>query len=380
MIRKIRVEGYQSLKDVEVDLGHFTVILGESNVGKSALLRAIKALVENQTGLDDFLTLGMKACRVELTIDDADAMRGIVWEKRKNGTQYHLHIGDSIQKLGKGVGVPAEVTDALRMERIEFSPGIKFAPNFHDQFSTPFLLEETGGRVAKMLGEMSGVNLLYRATAEANVRAKRNQQVVSDLKVSLDKLRLQLAGYEFIRVKGPKLQEAKKSLQLVEKDAALLTRMLQVSTEWSNWKSTSYDAHQQQDKLTPILTSAKPLEEATEAISDTKRMKDVLLAWLKAAVLSRDYRLAKEKLLKLSTISFAPIEEQADEVFMMRKARDAWNEAYHAQDFAHNFVGELTAEVEVAKNRMTDLMTKLKVCPYCGHTLHKEGETCACCK
>jgi len=378
MIRKIRIEGYQSLKSVEVELGHFTVILGESNVGKSALLRAVKALVENQTGLDDFLTVGAKVCQVELTLDVEENVLGVLWIKKKNGTQYLVHstAGDSIDKFGKGVGVPVEVTNVLRMERIEFAPGIRFAPNFHDQFSTPFLLEETGGRVAKMLGEMSGVNLLYRATAEANVRAKRFQQLVESHVITLEALKEKLATYEYIRTTGPRLQEAKTLLADVEKDAKALALMTKFSIEWMSWRGTSDMAHVQQERLMSIDDAILPLEEALMNLADVKLMKGDLLGWLKISLYAKDCGKAKEKMSKLNAVSFGPIEEQANEIFVLRKTRDAWNNALHAVDYCVKYVKELKKEADQRFLCLQSLEKELKICPYCGALLHKEGDNC----
>ena len=45
MIKAVQVKGYQSLYDIKVELGMFTVIYGESDVGKSAFYRALRGLI-----------------------------------------------------------------------------------------------------------------------------------------------------------------------------------------------------------------------------------------------------------------------------------------------------------------------------------------------
>ena len=375
MIRKVRVEGYQSLKDVEVTFGRFTVILGESNVGKSALLRAIKAVVENQTGLD-FLTTGAKVCRVEMSLDAGEDVIGVVWEKRKSGTQYSLHT-QAIEKFGKGVGVPVEIINALKLERIEFAAGIKFSPNFHDQFSTPFLLEETGGRVAKMLGEMSGVNLLYRATAEANVRAKRNSQKAEDYAYALEKLRTALQGYEFIRTKGPALQEAKKQLGTVEAEAKELLGMVKTASSYQTWIHMVDEAEGEALSLAPIKEAEIPLARAEAGMPEIKRGKEVLVSWLKAAVAAKDARKVIQKMEPLAEVDFGTIEEDADTVFLMRKTRDAWDNSRVAAQLCEQYVSEHRAAVKKSETALHALEKELKVCPYCGQPLHKKGESCA---
>ncbi len=73
MLREIRVKNYQSLRDVKIVPGDFTVIVGESDVGKSALVRAIKAPLINRTG-QDFISDGAKQAGVALSFNDGWAV------------------------------------------------------------------------------------------------------------------------------------------------------------------------------------------------------------------------------------------------------------------------------------------------------------------
>ena len=47
MIERVHIQGFQSLADVDLELGGFTVIQGKSNSGKSAFIRALRAVVTN---------------------------------------------------------------------------------------------------------------------------------------------------------------------------------------------------------------------------------------------------------------------------------------------------------------------------------------------
>src|SRR5690242_17213241 len=47
MIERLRVTNFQSIAAADITLGQFTVIVGPSNSGKSALLRALRAVVRN---------------------------------------------------------------------------------------------------------------------------------------------------------------------------------------------------------------------------------------------------------------------------------------------------------------------------------------------
>jgi len=55
VIHSISCKNFQSLQDVEIELGKFTVIVGASSSGKSALIRAIEAIASNSLNSDNIM-------------------------------------------------------------------------------------------------------------------------------------------------------------------------------------------------------------------------------------------------------------------------------------------------------------------------------------
>ena len=58
MITKLAVRGFQSLQNISLELGNITVIVGHSDSGKSALLRALEKASFNESGSSFLTTLG----------------------------------------------------------------------------------------------------------------------------------------------------------------------------------------------------------------------------------------------------------------------------------------------------------------------------------
>ena len=54
MIKRIRIQNYRSLIDVDVELGPLTVLIGLSGTGKSNFVRAIRALRDALTNRNTF--------------------------------------------------------------------------------------------------------------------------------------------------------------------------------------------------------------------------------------------------------------------------------------------------------------------------------------
>lgn len=167
MISQIHVKDFQSLRDVSIELGKFTVIVGESGTGKSAFIRAVLKMSRNDavsgtsSGEDwSHLPPAAKNAEVSMLVDD----HLVQWVKGKDNK--YLIDGETLNKVGKGC--PDEVQDILRMREITFDGIDRYHLNFAQQFDLPFLLSDTGSRVAKILGEITNVNVLYAANREAN--------------------------------------------------------------------------------------------------------------------------------------------------------------------------------------------------------------------
>lgn len=184
MLQKIDIQNYQSLEKVEFDLGRVTVIVGETGRGKSALVRALFGLVENQSG--DFVTYGKTDAIVSVKADNND----VSWIKGHSNS-YKLN-GELYDKVGRGC--PSEISDIIRMGVVDVGD-VKFMPNFHLEFAPPFLLtrSDSGSKIAKILGFVTNANLLFGSSkiCRSNIRQKREllkvregdyRQVVEDIK------------------------------------------------------------------------------------------------------------------------------------------------------------------------------------------------------
>jgi energy-coupling factor transporter ATP-binding protein EcfA2 len=175
MIHEIDVANYQSLGRLQLKLGRFTVITGRTGAGKSALIRAIRALAFNVRGTGDVMR-GEPAFTVSMTggephiHSDEGTVEGCpgcfaeLWDatiRRGSKDHYQLAVGISQKTYTKLQGkVPEAVSDTLRLSDI----------NFATQFDRPYLLDATGGEVARVLGRLTNVTVLFRAAQEANRR------------------------------------------------------------------------------------------------------------------------------------------------------------------------------------------------------------------
>jgi DNA repair ATPase RecN len=173
MIEQLRIKDFQSIEDLDIACGPITVIYGESDTGKSAVVRALYALAFNSYP-KGHVRDGAKASEVQVTVDgvQVEAWKG----SGENSYMVHREDGLSEQWAKVGADVPAEVTEALGWRVLELDDGSRFAPNFHMQFEPPFLLTDSPSRRAKVLGTLTNVATLYAAIKEANSWERREKQ------------------------------------------------------------------------------------------------------------------------------------------------------------------------------------------------------------
>lgn len=172
MLDSLDVRNFQSLKSVHLDLGRLTVIVGDSNCGKSALIRSIQALASNVRGAS-VVTHGAKLASISASSESSK----VTLEKGEGHGSYRLISVDGEKEFTKLAGeVPAEISSSLGLDPVRDGLSLNFA----SQHDPPFLLTTTGSSVARTLGELTKVSTVLEAVREAN---RQRSSSASELKL-----------------------------------------------------------------------------------------------------------------------------------------------------------------------------------------------------
>jgi exonuclease SbcC len=176
VLTRLRARDFQSIRKADLELGKFTVVIGPTNSGKSALLRAIHLLAHNADSPSPFVAYGAKTTEVSIETGDGPPI-GVELVRGKAKAEYRLTFdGQDVQSYPKaGKDVPADVAAVLRFTEVEGED-----LNFAFQFDRPFLLSVPTTTAAKVLGDLTNVNRIFGAVREA---ARRRLEVQGKLKV-----------------------------------------------------------------------------------------------------------------------------------------------------------------------------------------------------
>lgn len=311
MIKQVSVKGYQSLHDLELELENFTLIFGESDSGKSAFIRALKGWAENQPG-DSFITVGRKSSSVKVELDDGT---DIVWNKPSN--EFLLGDGVTHRTFSKaGRTVPDEVREHTGFIDVVFDEDYSDLINFASQFDPPFLLTESGTRIAKVFGKLSGTEFIYNAQRLA---AKEIQNA-----------KLDLSMHSTVEL------QARNELEKYSDLDAQLTEQSQLSTVISRAKTFLAETQELQNAYQEYLSNLQSVNDIESRLSELPE--EVDLTKLDSAIsllfqLSDSYREYQE----LSANSRS-LEEQ---------------------------LKEATEDYEKSERQLADFRSSFSICPFC---------------
>lgn len=306
MITELSIRNFQSLAKADLTLGQFTAIVGPSSSGKSALIRACRALASNVRGTS-MITRGQK----QMAVSARTEKHIITLERSERSSAYRLTADGQERVFTKlDGGVPEPVSDALRLDPDAASV------NFAAQFDKPYLLDESGATVARELAELTQVNLIFEAVRSANRICANAKAQVKTRKSDLARINLRLAQFQ-----------------------GLPDRLDKVDT-LERLNNERKDLH---NRITFLGSAARALH-----IAETSQAK------------------ARPKPVPDDT----PLHAAVARVKALQKALSALQNAENVRDVISAELPDARARVEHCEQQMAEALRRAGVCPTCGQSTH----------
>ncbi len=167
---RIRIKNYQSIEDVELEVSGFTVVTGRTNVGKSALVRAVSSAILNRPVVGA-VRRGSKYASVQM---DSSAY-SFLWEKGERDVNRYTIGGTTYDAIGRGqfAQVRGYGFESVKVGDDEIYPWLA------DQFFPLFLLDRSGTQVTDFISEVSRLDVLQDAVSLSSKGKKRSSSEAS---------------------------------------------------------------------------------------------------------------------------------------------------------------------------------------------------------
>lgn len=352
MITDIAIRDYQSLARVDIALKPFTVIVGPSSSGKSALIRALRTLTTNTRGTS-FISTWASTASVSATTD-----RGTITltrsRKPSQPNSYeilsHSATTETFTKLGGEV--PPEVSRALGIGNTATAAALTFA----SQFDRPFLLGESPAAAASSLAALTNVEVVFTAAREANRTRLATASLQRTRTADIERLTAQLADFDSLTYRQEALQRAQDALTRAQQAQTSLTS---IQALWA------VVTHAEQDISRTADILARPVPVLDRYLSAQQDLSALTLTIAKL-------RSAKATIARTSTILSAP-EPSLDTLTAAQQdltaLRDTIASLRSAKARAAAAAGTITAQealIAQLSEEHTNLLTEAGRCPTCG--------------
>lgn len=174
MLERVRLDNFQKHKKFDFELGAVTTLVGQSDAGKSAILRAIRWACTNKPRGSAFIKYGEKQTTVRLLLDGSTI-------KRSTG-KVNSYSLDKQEFKAFGTNVPDTIADHLNLDE---------ELNFQSQHDPVFWFSLSAGEVAKRLNAIADLEVIDRCLSDIASRHRR-------LNAEMNVLETQLAEHDAV--------------------------------------------------------------------------------------------------------------------------------------------------------------------------------------
>lgn len=219
MIKSLQIKNIQSHEDTELDFASgINVIIGSSNQGKSAILRALYWVRTNRPlGIDNLASHWAVNEKGNLT----DSMlvilvndKGTVERRRTKDENQYIVNGEVLNVVK--TDVPIQVSSLLNLSDT----------NVQKQLDSPFLLSQTSGEVAKYFNQMVNLDIIDKVLVTAETTRRKLKNNVESLTDAIEVDERSLSEYSWVDDAESLIEEYE---ALSSKDAELNRRYNEIA-------------------------------------------------------------------------------------------------------------------------------------------------------
>lgn len=205
MFQTLTLKNFQAHKNSVLQLDpHVNVIVGETNSGKSSIVRALWWLTFGKPAGDSFVRKNTRnPAVVEVTCES-----GTLAKLRGAGVNQYV-LNDEVLK-GFGQAIPKPISDFLKLDEI----------NFMRQLDPPFLLTKSGGEVAQYLNQTIDLEIIDHSLGNIKRSVHGFAQGVANCEQNIEAARRSVEKYEWV-------EEAEERIVALEKKEARRDKLIQ---------------------------------------------------------------------------------------------------------------------------------------------------------
>lgn len=234
MIKSVSIQNFQSHAKTELNFHEgVNVIVGTTDGGKTAIIRALRWLIWNRPSGDALRSRWGGATNVQLETEE-----GVITRSKDKIDKYTLRLKgqEDIEFKAIGTSVPAEIQGVLNISEI----------NLQNQHDATFLLSDTPGAVATHFNKVARLDRIDSATSAINGWIRGLKSDVSHLETDIATEKAKLPQFE-------NLEKFEIEIEVLEQMESRLTSMRGKRDTLKKVITQYADLEEEIETLTPLL-------------------------------------------------------------------------------------------------------------------------------
>jgi len=267
MIQSLRIKNFETHVDTFLKLHKgVNVIIGESDEGKSGIIRAIKWNTKNRPQGDSYRNDQLKDNKTSVIVDIKYSENDIIRRERNNkNNHYKINNGEPLRALR--TDVPQEVQDIAKIKDV----------NIQGQHPTEqyFLLADKPGQVAKKFNEVAGLTIMDKAMSDINSQVRSCNAEINVAKKEIETRGNDLKDSEWILKAdkfAKKLKKDKIKLSTMQNEALDISQKINdianISQKLVNYK----DIGKAKAKVTSLILQKKQIKDKKDTQNSIEQL------------------------------------------------------------------------------------------------------------
>jgi exonuclease SbcC len=353
MITSLHIQNFQSHANSELNFSPgVNIIIGSSDSGKTAIIRAIRWIVWNRPSGNSICSHWGEETKVCIETKEGSIIRS------KDKVDKYILEENNIRKGNKrtktelkafGASVPEEVNRFLNINEI----------NLQQQLDAPFLLSISAGEVAKHFNKVAKLDKIDKGTSNINSAISKLKSTIATKTEDIENKKIELAKFEY-------LEEFETKLEVLE--------------ELEKRRNNIYN---KQTKLVNLLTKANIVIEEIESYQDIisleEPVQDLLNLYERKKVLAKKeirlnkalstYILNKDEIFRISPM--LDLEAKINVLQELYSIRNNKMLQYERLSKAMKVYNSIYLQLNEEKQKHTQLLKRFnkefpQQCPLCG--------------
>lgn len=292
-ISKVIIENFQSHELTEFELSRgLTVLVGESDRGKSAVIRALRWLFENEPRGTGFIRSGASTARVTVIMEDGTR---ITRERTSSKNRYVVQRPGGREEVFEkfGAEVPAEISALHGVAKVKLDEDLHVSLNLSLQLDGPFLLSSPGSLKAKAIGRLHSVHLIDAAARDVQQEMLSLRKKDDELAGYIAELDESLKEYADLPEMERCLEKCRQLVERLEVKNENLSRLFTLRAELSRVRVN----------LNSVKTALKKLSKLDNLRGELTSAENKIHCWKNSLELRRRLHTVRENLNRAVRIS-----------------------------------------------------------------------------